>query len=1010
MKQQTNASFLVINITVATLFFLNLSAMASTPIVSQLLPSAVISTVGGGSSFTPIVSANGRYVLFASTAANLIVEPGGGPMLEAAPAHMNVFLRDRQLGMTTLVSVNGSGIAGGNGDSFPSAISTNGQFAVFESLASDLITGDTNAATDIFVRDTVNNITTLVSVSTNGSIGNAYSRDATITPDGRYVAFVSAASNLDAGDTNGIPDVFVRDLQLGVTTLASPGAQTFTGTTGTPLTTGSSSEEPILSADGRYVAFYSTAIGLVTNVTNAGQLYLRDLVQATTIWVSTNAQKVNSSAAAANYAMSTNGQWIAYQATGGTPAGLVFLYNVASGLSVDIATNGAVPASLDTAARNIDISANGQFVAYTLADSSGGASIQLWNAQSGTASLISGGTIGAQCDFPRLDQTGRYVAFTSDEISLTTNSNGSFHCYLRDTASNTVQLADMIPNGSAPISFIMLPFHLSADGSVLAFDCLDGSLSINPYKNDAFLRNFASNTTEIISTPSPTLPSVTPLNSSDLSAYGISSNGQYVAFTTQADGIVSIDTNGCPDVYVHDMVSGTNTLVSVSVSGLSSGSGPSSAPAISGNGRYVAFTSYATNLIAKDTNNASDIFLRDLQAGTTTLVSQDFTGNGEGNAGSDLAQISSDGQRVLFFSLAKNLTTNTGLQNSNLFWRNIQSGVTYALSTNGATVAAMTPDGSNIVYVPMLSTTPYQLSLWTASTRLATKIISSVIPTDLAISTDAQFAAYDTASGSYGVNLSARTNWLLGAIIATSHSRCQFNVGDQFLVHLTKDSNGTNQVYLYEFQNSSNILVSQAYNSSAGGNGASDSPAISASGRFVAYRSAATNLVPGDANGDPDIFFYDRLTGGTTLISVSRFGARSANGQSLSPFFSADGQSLFFESWASDLAVDDFNEASDIFALALSTNAWYEPSNAAPPLAFTGLTLGTSTGQFSTNQPVTLIWSSTPGVGYQVEYKTNLTDLQWSSFTNSATVLGNQGFIIDYSPDPAQRFYRIVSF
>jgi hypothetical protein len=1010
MKQQTISSFLVINRVAAILAFAVLPATAAQQIVSQLPASSAISRVGGGSSYSPIVTPSGRYVLFASTSANLVLEPGGGPMQEAAPAHKNVFLRDRQMGVTTLVSVNTSGLAGGNGDSFPSAISTNGQFAFFESLSSDLVAGDTNGATDIFVRDTVNNITTLVSVSTNGSAGNAYSRDATITPDGRYVAFVSAASNLVAGDTNGIPDVFVRDVQLGVTTLASPGALAVAGTNATPFTTGSSSEAPILSVDGRYVAFYSTAIGLVTNVTSAGELYLRDLVQGTTTWVSTNAHQINSSAVSANYAMSTNGQLIAYQSTGGTLAGLVFLYNVATGLSDAIATNGAVPASLDTVARNIDISANGQFVAYTLADSSGGASIQLWNSQSGSASFISGGTIGAQCDFPRMDQTGRYVAFTSDEPSLTTNSNGSIHCYLRDTASNTVQMADMVPNGSAPISFIMLPFHLSADGSVLAFDCLDGSLSVNPNKNDAFLRNFASNTTEIVSTPSPTLPSVTPLNPSDLSSSGISSNGQYVAFTSQADGIVSADANGYQDVYVHDMVSGSNTLVSINVAGSSAGNGPSSASAISGNGRYVAFTSSATNLIAKDTNNASDIFLRDLQAGTTTLVSKDFTGNGEGNGNSDLAQISTDGQRVMFFSAANNLTTNSGLKNSNLFWRNIALGVTYALSTNGTYMAAMTPDGSNIVYAPVLTAPNYLISLWSAQSHLATPIIAGVIPSDLAISADAQFAAYDTASSCYGVNLSAKTNWLLGAIAASSHSRCQFSMGDQFLVHLAKDSNGTNQVYLYEFQNSSNVLVSQSYNSTAGGNGASDSPAISANGRFVAYRSAATNLAPGDVNGDPNIFFYDRLSGGTTLVSVSQFGARSANGRSVSPFFSADGLSLFFESWASDLAADDFNEASDIFALALSTNAWSDATNATPPLGFTGITLGTSNGQFSANQPLTLTWSSVPGAGYQVEYKTNLTDPQWQPLTNPATVVGNQGFIIDSSPDPAHRFYRIVSF
>ncbi len=113
------------------LFSAALSAKAGTQITSKLPPSAVITTVGGGNSYDPIVSPDGRYVVFASTSGNLAAGPGGAAMPEAAPAHMNVFLRDRQTGITVLVSVNASGTAAGNADSFPCAISTNGQFAFF---------------------------------------------------------------------------------------------------------------------------------------------------------------------------------------------------------------------------------------------------------------------------------------------------------------------------------------------------------------------------------------------------------------------------------------------------------------------------------------------------------------------------------------------------------------------------------------------------------------------------------------------------------------------------------------------------------------------------------------------------------------------------------------------------------------------------------------------------------------------------------------------------------------
>jgi hypothetical protein len=1008
MKACAVPSLLVKKIMMAILVLAPMPAMTAPQIVSQLPPSAAISTVGGGCSYDPIVSPDGRYVLFAGTSANLIAGPAGLPMPQGFPARMNVFVRDRQTGVTLLASVNAAGTAGGNGDSFPSALSSNGQFAVFESAASDLIAGDTNAASDIFVRDTVNNTTLLVSVSTNGSVGNASSRDATITPDGRYVAFVSAANNLVAGDTNGIPDVFVRDLQLGLTTLASPGAQKFAGASGTPLTPGSSSEGPLLSADGRYVAFFSTAVGLVSNVTSAGELYVRDLVQGSTIWVSTNAHSINASAVSAHYAISTNGQVIAYQTTGGTPSGLVFRYNVATGDCDHIATNGAMVTSLDSEARAIDLSADGRFVAFTLADSSGGASIQLWDAESGSATLISGGTPGALCDCPRVDQTGRYVAFTSDEASLTTNSDGAWQIYLRDTSTGTVQLADLGTNGATPISFVTMPFHLSADGSAIGFGCADGALSINPYKFDAFLRDFGAKTTEIISAPAPTLPSVTPLNSSGLTGSSISSNGQYVAFFSSADGLVSTDTNGCRDVFVHDFVSGSNTLVSVSADGPYSGHGNSSEPAITGDGRYVAFSSYATNLIANDTNNCSDVFLRDLQTGSTALVSVDLTGSGEGNGDSLTPQISADGQRLLFFSQAKNLTTNTGLTGVNLFWRDVQAGLTYAITTGGSDlVAAMTPDGSNVLFG-----SGFGVLLWNAQSHSTSNIasIGSTIVA-VAISADAHRAAFGTWQDTYAADLAAHTNWLLAATGPASLTRCQvqFSGDGEFLAYVAKDNSGTNQVYLYDFENATNNLVSQSYNSAAGGNGACDSPAIDATGRFVAYRSTASNLVPGDANGWPDIFLYDRLTGGTTLISVSLADPRSAGGPSLCPVFSGDGQTLFFASWASDLAPGDFNESSDIFAFALPISGSGNPTNTPPP-AFTGIAWETANGQYSADQPLILTWSPAAGGSYQVQFKNNLTDPAWQPLESPATVVGNQGQIIDFSPAAAQRFYRIVSF
>ena len=219
-----------------------------------------------------MMSADGRFVLFASTANNLLLNSNNMPIPARFPASLNVFLRDRTKQTTALVSVNLSGSAGGNGDSLPVDLSEDGRFALFESSASDLIPGDTNQAADIFVRDLVSDSTVLVSVSVDGGVGNGTSRSPAMTPDGRWVAFVSAANDLVPDDTNGFPDVFVRDLQAGTTALVTAGAQR------RPPSLGQSSESPQITPDGRYVAFYSTATNLVTGVPVNGDVYVRDLV------------------------------------------------------------------------------------------------------------------------------------------------------------------------------------------------------------------------------------------------------------------------------------------------------------------------------------------------------------------------------------------------------------------------------------------------------------------------------------------------------------------------------------------------------------------------------------------------------------------------------------------------------------------------------------------------------------------------------------------------------------
>jgi Tol biopolymer transport system component len=170
---------------IAVLLVLALETQAgSLQLLSERQPAVAAPAGGDSDSVSPIFSADGRYVLFASAADNL-VSTNGSPFFRSINTPLNIYLRDRTNKTTILVSVNSSGTGGGNGDSIPVEISADNRYALFESLASDLVSGDVNNASDIFVRDLTLGVTMLASANTNGGVGNRPSRAATMTPDGR---------------------------------------------------------------------------------------------------------------------------------------------------------------------------------------------------------------------------------------------------------------------------------------------------------------------------------------------------------------------------------------------------------------------------------------------------------------------------------------------------------------------------------------------------------------------------------------------------------------------------------------------------------------------------------------------------------------------------------------------------------------------------------------------------------------------------------------------------------
>ena len=1025
----------ILSLFILTIYASFLASADPLQLISLRDPSLASATGGNGDSGPAIISPDGRYVLFSSAANNLTLTVNSNPIPVLIPARINVYLRDRTNGTTTLVSVNLAGTGGGNGDSFATGISSNGQYALFESSANDLANGDTNNATDVFVRDLVNGTNILVSVSTNGGFGNGSSGSAVMTPDGRYVAFVSSASNLVAGNSNGIPDIFVRDMQLGTTTLATPGAMS----AGWWVTTGGNgSFGPVITPDGRYVAFYSTATNLVAGVTNVGDIYVRDLQAGTTYWASTAARAQlqavfgTTNGVCFSPKLSTNGSLVAYEvsATGfANPAGVVLRYNLSSGQTDVVNTNANAPVGLYQDMRTIDMSPDGRFVASVANTDTRGEKtiVYLWDALIGTNLLVSADVnnaapVSGTSYAPLVDPSGRYVVFLSNSTNLTTNAlMGDCHLYCRDTQAGTTVLVDADTNGvGVGVNSAGYP-NLCPDAQLLAFE--SANVGDRNHDMDVLVYNLQSNATELVSVQSPAISSQSPDGHSVFSSTAVVSiNGQYVCFASDADNLVANDTNdtnGYRQVFVRDVNAGTNILVSADTNGLPA-AGVSSEASISGNGRYVVFSSSAASLVSGDANSSVDVFERNLQDGTTTLVSENMNGLGPGNSNSYSPIMSSDGRFVLFQSQSQNLAPGSfGSGIINLFLRDLQLGTNYALtaasSGTGVSSAAMTPDGHYVAFIGIIagSSSTY-LYVWDSQLARLVYTNTTASLAQVAISPDGQRLAYSTGQSSSlatALFIADRSNPTNNATVGSGSSGSfssqrgwSFSADGSLLVFETsaaldaRDTNSVKDVYLYNVLAKTNFLISQNLNGTGAGDGASDSPVISPDGRFVAYCSAADNLVPGDSNGVPDVFIYDRTSGATTLLTASQFGNRSGDNRSLLPFFSGDGQTLVFESAASDLVTNDWNRASDLFAFNLFAAGMI-------PTFYVQVSPGASP-----NQNPTLIWPVQAGKTYQVQFKNNLTDPVWQTLPSDVTILGSTAYFTDSTPVTGQRFYQIVGF
>ncbi len=854
-------------------------------------------TEGDAKSDRPSISGNGRFVAFISNASNLVL--GGGGVRD-------VYVHDRdsdndgifdEVGQIAVsrVSVSSTGVVSDGRSSLP-VITSDGRYVVFRSRASNLAPGATFGTDQIFVHDRQAATTVLVSVSSTGAVGDADSDRPDISPDGRYIAFHSDASNLVPGDTptfdavlcpacTGLRDSFVHDRDPDGDGIFLPG----TGTTervslSTAGVAGNGfSSRPKLSSDGRFVLFKSLSNNLVAGDTNAADdVFVRDRVAGTTVRVSVSTsgtETVPFGPVSGRASLSNTGRYVAF-------------YSEAD----------------DLVAGDTNL-----FKDIFVRDRQAGSTVRV--------SVDSAGVEGnGASNRPSISSDGRFVAFYSDAFNLVAGDQPPFDAVLCPTCTGVrdIFVRDRDTNVSGIFdqpSFVSTTRVSIATGGVVAnVDC--------------------------------TRPS-------------ISGDGRYVAFRSAADNLVASDTNGMQDIFVHDRQTSTTVRVSVSSSGVQTTDGNSDLPSISGDGRFVAFWSKASNLVLGDDPpfdsvtcptcvGVADIFVHDRDTNTngvfdepgfvsTTRVSVSSAGVA-GDADSDRPWMSVNGLYVGYISDATNLTAGDVNGHSDVFVHELSTGTTFMASINSAGIqgnfgsdrVTLSADGR---FVGIRSKADNLVAgddpSFDATLCPACIGVRDVFLHDRDPDVNGIFDEGNGVTSRASISTSGTpTDLEMGGPKLSGDGMVLAMVGSGTTL-VAGDTNFSEDVFVRDLASATTERVNV---DSAGAQASSptlvvpdsDDPTISADGRFVAFRSFGVNLVPKDINQVADVFLHDRDVDGdgifdepgaidTTRIGVAFNGAEGdlASG---GPKLSANGNVIVFYSDATNLVLNDNNIVRDVFA------------------------------------------------------------------------------------------------
>ncbi len=379
----------------------------------------------------------------------------------------------------------------------------------------------------------------------------------------------------------------------------------------------------------------------------------------------------------------------------------------------------------------------------------------------------------------------------------------------------------------------------------------------------------------------------------------VSRDGRFIAFYSEANNLVQGDTNGVRDIFLRDRQQGTTIRISVASNGQQA-NGPSSRPAMSASGRFIVYTSDASNLVTGDTNGMTDIFLYDRVTAQTSRVSV-TSGGVQANGPSSHPTISSNGQMIAFDSFATNLVGSDNNAVEDVFVHNRSNGTTVIASLRSTSTIQGNADSNR----PSLSADGNLIAFKSEANNLIagdTNVFSDIFVRNMTTQVVTRVSVDDIGTEA---DEDSTQPWITGD--------GRYVVFTSFAGNLVPgDFNDFEDIFVHDRQTGDIERVSVGPNGLQSDNN-SDFGSISDDGRYVVFQSVATNLVGDDLNGVEDVFLHDRQTSTTTLVSRAFASGQPGNAESARGVIADDGSWIAFRSEASNFVSGDTPLSKDVF-------------------------------------------------------------------------------------------------